>query len=245
MSAITNNYIGYKALISYLSERKNWSYCGFLNLNQDTIIASLISLTNNSSLSLAKWQSFDAAWYNRFLDEAKELLEPNTFATLKKKTITEHLQHKRNLQTFWQEIIKECIINKEKKEIGNQGNVKKNLVPTITTVTFFQNQDKELVPTITAITSFPKESSKDQQEENLTNTITTITSLSKETIDQNLIPTVISFPKETIKVSIKNLSKTSQSNFPKKNIKLINFCYDILHKLENNSYAHLFYKYNE
>ena len=73
------------ALISYLSERKNWSYCGFLNLNQDTIIASLISLTNNSSLSLAKWQSFDAAWYNRFLDEAKELLEPNTFATLKKK----------------------------------------------------------------------------------------------------------------------------------------------------------------
>ncbi|GES80082.1 hypothetical protein GLOIN_2v1781418 [Rhizophagus clarus] len=162
MSAITNNYIGYEALISYLSERKNWSYCGFLNLNQDTIIASLISLTNNSSLSLANWQSFDAAWYNRFLDEAKELLEPNTFATLKKKTITEHLQRKWNLQTFWQEIIKECIINKEKKEKGNQDIEKKNLVPTITTVTSFQNQDKELVPTITAITSFSKESSKDQ-----------------------------------------------------------------------------------
>ncbi|GBB86915.1 hypothetical protein RclHR1_13370001, partial [Rhizophagus clarus] len=76
-------------------------------------------------------------------------------------------------------------------------------------------------------------------------TITTVTSLSKATVDQNLMPAVISFPKEIVKASIKNPSKTSQPNFPKKNIKLINFCYDILHKLENNSYAHLFYKYNE
>ncbi|GET00436.1 bromodomain-containing protein [Rhizophagus clarus] len=59
------------------------------------------------------------------------------------------------------------------------------------------------------------------------------------------MPAVISFPKEIVKASIKNPSKTSQPNFPKKNIKLINFRYDILHKLENNSYAHLFYKYNE
>ncbi|GET03190.1 hypothetical protein GLOIN_2v1781474 [Rhizophagus clarus] len=201
MSATIKNYIGYEALNSYLlSERKNWSYCGFLNLNQDIIISSLISLTNDSPLTLDMWENFDTV-------------------------IAEHLQHKRNLQTFWQGIIK-----KYKKE--NQEN---NLASAVT-----ENPKEQ--HTITTVTSLPKETPIDQP------TVTSITSLSKETIDQNLIPTVISvtsFPKETVKTSVKNLPKTSQQNFSKKNIKFINFCYDILHKLEDNPHAHLFYKYNE
>ncbi|GBB83417.1 hypothetical protein RclHR1_10140002 [Rhizophagus clarus] len=137
--------------------------------------------------------------------------------------IAEHLQHKRNLQTFWQEIIKEY-----KKE--NQENSLPKETP------------KER-HTITAVKSLSKETSKDHP------TVTVNSSLLKETIDdQILIPTVISvtsFPKETIKTSVKNLPETLQQNFSKKNNKLINFCYDILHKLEDNPYAHLFYKYNE
>ncbi|GBC02385.1 hypothetical protein RclHR1_00460023 [Rhizophagus clarus] len=82
------------------------------------------------------------------------------------------------------------------------------------------------------VTSFSKKTSKDQSA-----MITTVTSLSKEIIEQNL--TVASLPKKTVKTSVENFSNTLQSN------KLINFCYDIFHKLENNPYAHLFYKYNE
>ncbi|GES74628.1 hypothetical protein GLOIN_2v1781474 [Rhizophagus clarus] len=140
MNVTTKNYIGYEALVYYLkSERKNWSYHGFLKLNRDTIVASLISLTNNSSITLSKWQSLDTAWFNHFLDNAKELLEPKTYKDL----------------------------------------------PVDTTITF------------------------------------------------------LSSSKETVNASVENLTKTLQSN------KLINFCYDIFHKLENSSYAQLFYKYNE
>ncbi|GES81844.1 bromodomain-containing protein [Rhizophagus clarus] len=82
------------------------------------------------------------------------------------------------------------------------------------------------------VTSFPKKTSKDQSA-----MITIVTSLSKEIIEQNL--TIASLPKKTVKTSVENFSNTLQSN------KLINFCYDIFHKLENNPYAYLFYKYNE
>ncbi|GES81763.1 bromodomain-containing protein [Rhizophagus clarus] len=191
MSAITKNYIGYEALVSYLRERKNWSYFGFLNLNQDTIVASLVSLADNegSSLTLNKWQIFDIIWYNHFLDEAKKLSEPNTFNIIKKKIIAKHLQRKRNLQTLWKGIIKEYKRENQKEEKTNQGNEKSN-----------QDKDLEkenLIPTITTVTSFSRETSKDPQEE--CNQFA-VTSLSKETVDQSLMPaaiTVPSFPKET------------------------------------------------
>ncbi|GES92239.1 hypothetical protein GLOIN_2v1781474 [Rhizophagus clarus] len=157
----TENYIGYEDLISYLTnESKNLSYRSFLNFNRDTIIASLTSLTSSSS-TLAKWQNFNITWYNRFLSAAKELLEPNAFIELKKKVNIECLQRKKNLQTFWQEIIKE--------------HEKENIVTTI--------------------------SEK--------------------------------------KVQIKDISK---SDLSKENIKLINYCYDILYELEDKPYAYLFYK---
>jgi hypothetical protein len=73
------------ALVTYLSESKNLSYRRFLKLNQDTIIASLISLTSSNSLTSDKWENFDTAWYKRFLEEAKRLLDSDTFIELKKK----------------------------------------------------------------------------------------------------------------------------------------------------------------
>ncbi|GES74636.1 hypothetical protein GLOIN_2v1480379 [Rhizophagus clarus] len=207
MSATTN---GYEALIYYLkSERKNWSYYGFLKLNQDTIIASLVSLINNSSITLSKWQSIDAAWFNRFLNKAKELLEPSTFDIVKKKVVSEHIERKKNLQIFWYGIIKEY--RKENQRIIKE---KEN------------EKEKE----------YEKETSSIETYKDIP-VATTITFLSKEILDQNL--TVTPFPKETVNASVENVSKTLQSN------KLINFCYDIFHKLENSSYAQLFYKYNE
>ncbi|GES81833.1 hypothetical protein GLOIN_2v1781474 [Rhizophagus clarus] len=232
MSATTNNYIGYKALVSYLSEQRNWSYRGFLDYSQDTIVNSLIS---DSSLTLAKWQSIDAAWYNRFFDNAKELLEPNTFITI----ITEHLQRKKELQIFWQKVIKECEEKNQKCKKNQETTTKEYENKNQEIIKKHKKKEKEnqveeyekenLMP---VVTSFPKKTSKDQSA-----MITTVTSLSKEIIEQNL--TVASLPKKTVKTSVENFSNTLQSN------KLINFCYDIFHKLENNPYAYLFYKYNE
>jgi hypothetical protein len=48
-----------------------------------------------------------------------------------------------------------------------------------------------------------------------------------------------------LKVPDKILSEVSQLDLPIKNNKLINFCYDIFHELENETYANLFYKYVE
>ncbi|CAB4487380.1 unnamed protein product [Rhizophagus irregularis] len=102
----TEDYIGHEALVSYLNEPGNKSYRRFLNLNQDIIIASLTQLTH-SSLTLTKWQIFDITWHKRFLCKAKELLEPNRFIAVKKKVNTEYSQRKKDLQIFWQEVIKE------------------------------------------------------------------------------------------------------------------------------------------
>lgn len=66
------NYIGYEALVYYLNESKNLSYHGFLTLNQNIIIASLTQLTTNSSLTSAKWQSFNITWIKHFLYKAKD-----------------------------------------------------------------------------------------------------------------------------------------------------------------------------
>jgi hypothetical protein len=85
------------------------------------------------------------------------------------------------LQTFWQEIIKEC--------------QKENLVPAIT--------PKELSQSNAAITSTVPSSS-------------------------------------TLRVLTKDFSELQQNDSKKKSISSL--CCDILHELENKSYAHLFYK---
>lgn len=53
MNTTTENYIGHEELVTYLNESRNLSYCRFLSLNHDTIIASI------SSLTMTKWQSID------------------------------------------------------------------------------------------------------------------------------------------------------------------------------------------
>ncbi|UZO22890.1 uncharacterized protein OCT59_015239 [Rhizophagus irregularis] len=83
MNTTTENYIGHEELVTYLT-----------------------SLAPISSLTMTKWQSIDITWYTHFLDEAKRLLDPNDFITIKDKVSTEHLRYTKKLQTFWQGIIK-------------------------------------------------------------------------------------------------------------------------------------------
>ncbi|CAG8722120.1 10639_t:CDS:2, partial [Rhizophagus irregularis] len=134
----SKNYPGQNVLISYLKERGNKSsYHGFLDLHHDIIVTSTFS---------ENWKDLDNSWATHFMEEAEKLN-------------LEALKEKRNLQIFWQEVIKEYY-------------EKENLVPSIT---------------------------------------------SKVT-------------------STKDFSETSQQ----KNSELINFCYDILHELENKSCAYPF-----
>ncbi|GES74643.1 hypothetical protein GLOIN_2v1817937 [Rhizophagus clarus] len=122
---------------------------------------SLISLTNNSSIILSKWQSLDTAWFNRFLDNAKELLEPSTFETVKKKVVTEYIERKKKLQTFWQGIIKEyrkdnqgIIKEKENKEYESSSIETSKDQPAVTTVTFLS---KKILDQNLTVAPFPKE----------------------------------------------------------------------------------------
>ena len=77
MTTIPEPYIGYNALISYLTERSNKSYLNFL-LISDTIIAS------SSAYNLTSWSALDELWYTRFLKEARTI-DPNNFLMLKEK----------------------------------------------------------------------------------------------------------------------------------------------------------------
>ncbi|CAB4385475.1 unnamed protein product [Rhizophagus irregularis] len=171
---ITENYIGYDALVSYLIESKNQTYYyRFLSLNQDIIISSLNSLTNSSlALDLDKWQNFDVTWYNRFLNVAKNLFEPDIFVAVKDKT-------------------------------SKDSSLSKTLQP-----------DLQII--------------KEYEKENLV-----------------LAETDVLLSKKTVKIPVENHSETLQSVLPNKKFQFTAFCYDILHALENKSYANLFYKYIE
>ncbi|UZO13414.1 uncharacterized protein OCT59_004913 [Rhizophagus irregularis] len=225
---ITENYIGYDALVSYLIESKNQTYYRFLNLNRDIIISSLNSLTN-FSLTLDKWQNFDITWYKRYLYEAKKLFEPDIFVAIKDKIKTEHSQHIKELQIFWQEIIKDFDISeisqsnlpKKKQKVIKKCD-KKNL-----TLTELSQPD----------TSLPKK----------TETLQPDLQVVKEYEKENLVLAQpdVSLSKKIVKIPVENYSETLQSVLPKKKFQFTDFCYDILHELENKSYANLFYKYIE
>ncbi|CAB5144683.1 unnamed protein product [Rhizophagus irregularis] len=153
----SESYPGQNALISYIKERNNRvSYRAFLNSHRDIIVTSIAtSIATSTSDNL---NEYDNLWKARFLHEGKDI------ANLKDKVKLERLQRKKDLQEYWQEIIKEC--------------EKENLIPAITATT----PDKDL-------------------------------------------------------------SKFSHKKT--KNIKLTNFCYDILYELETKSNTHPFYKYDE
>ncbi|GBC08890.1 hypothetical protein RclHR1_08470001 [Rhizophagus clarus] len=242
------NYIGYEALISYLTESKNWSYRGFLNLNQDVIIASTSSLTS-SPLTLAKWQNFNVTWYIRFLNIAKELLEPNTFAIVN----TEYSQRKKDLQAFWQEVIKECkkkniVTTIPEKTIAIDKCEKENIVSTIPkdTVIIEECEKKNISITTPEEIIIPEETVIEKCEEK---NIMITTAIDEECEKENIMITIpeeiavideeFQVPEKTIQALVKDLF---QQDLPAKNTELIKYCYDILHELENKSYAHPFYK---
>ncbi|GBC18247.2 hypothetical protein GLOIN_2v1781418 [Rhizophagus irregularis DAOM 181602=DAOM 197198] len=158
MSTATENYIGYEALISYIIESKNWSYYGFLSHNRDTIIASLAQLTSSTFTSAR--HSFDVAWSNRFLDEAEELLDSNTFAELKKKFIAERSRYAKKMQIFWQGVVKEY--DKENAKECDKENTKEcdkeNDIASLTkkTVETPTNLSKTLQPDVQSEILLPK-----------------------------------------------------------------------------------------
>ncbi|CAB4494519.1 unnamed protein product [Rhizophagus irregularis] len=284
---ITENYIGYDALVSYLIESKNHlTYRGFLNLNQDIIIISSLNSLTNSSLTLDKWQNFDITWYKRFLNAAKNLFEPDIFDALKDKIKAEHLQRIKELQIFWQEIIKEfnkkkknlvetsqSDLPKKKQEVINECD-KKNLIlakisqpdtllskkigkdsiknlsellqPDLQIIKEYEKENLLLAKISQPDTSLSKKTGKDSIK-NLSELLQPDLQVIKEYEKENLLLAENSQPdvlltKKTVKIPVKNLSETSQSVLPNQ---FTDFCYDILHELENKSYANLFYKYVE
>ncbi|CAB4473900.1 unnamed protein product [Rhizophagus irregularis] len=117
---------------------------------------------------------------------------------------TEHSQRIKELQIFWQEIIKDFDIS----EIS-QSNLPKK-----------KKETETLQPDLQVIEEYEKE--------NLV-----------------LAQPDVSLSKKTVKIPVENYSETLQSVLPKKKFQFTDFCYDILHELENKSYANLFYKYIE
>ncbi|CAB5182313.1 unnamed protein product [Rhizophagus irregularis] len=253
---ITENYIGYDALVSYLIESKNQTYYyRFLSLNRDIIISSLNSLTNSSLvLDLDKWQNFDVTWYNRFLNVAKNLFEPDIFVAVKDKIKTEHLQRIKELQIFWQEIIKEFDISetlqldltKKKQEV-----IKKNLILTEisqpdTSLPKKQTSKDILTEISQPYTSLPKkQTSKDSS---LSKTLQPDLQIIKEYEKENLVlaETDVLLSKKTVKIPVENHSETLQSVLPKKKFQFTDFYYKnpmdlftINLKLKNNQYTSL------
>ncbi|CAG8722891.1 16664_t:CDS:2 [Rhizophagus irregularis] len=225
MSIVTENYIGYDALVSYLSESKNLSYCRFLSLNRNTIIASLTQITS-SSLTPTKWQSFNIAWNNRFLVKAKELLDTNTFVELKKKVRLLLFCKVWVTPNTRREVIKEC-----DKEFEKENQV---LAETPQLDLSKNNQEYEKENLLPTETSLIKECDKEYEEIQVLVETSQLNAVKVTVTEASLLP------KRIVKISAKNHSEVDLS---KKNVELINFCYDILHELENETNANLFYKY--
>jgi hypothetical protein len=76
---IREAYAGYDELVSYLRDYRNKSFRGFLFCCREIIVESAFFV------EVASWQDLDNNWYDHFLTEANELLEQETFVTLKKK----------------------------------------------------------------------------------------------------------------------------------------------------------------
>ncbi|CAB4399139.1 unnamed protein product [Rhizophagus irregularis] len=128
----------------------------------------------------------------------------------------EYSQRKKDLK-IWQEIIKEY--DKKSHKIIKEYE-KENTFTTITPLSKKLNKFSETL----------------QSKENNFNTV--------KSLSKTLQPDISLLSKKTSKSSVKNLSETPQLDLYKNNTTFINnFCYDIFHELENESYANLFYKY--
>ncbi|CAB5367016.1 unnamed protein product [Rhizophagus irregularis] len=96
-----NTHHGQDTLISYLKKHSNKSYRRFLYINYDVIIASV---TSN-----LKWNNLDNAWAGNYIREAEKIFvdHQQVVETLKEKLNIERLKYKKELQAYWQGVIKE------------------------------------------------------------------------------------------------------------------------------------------
>ncbi|CAG8623587.1 5625_t:CDS:10 [Gigaspora rosea] len=85
---------GHFALLTYLTERENWSYYEFLTTYRDVVISS--------PPFSEEWNGLDGAWTHRFLRKAKEF-KPNDHENLKNKVDSE--RSNKGLQAYWEEVI--------------------------------------------------------------------------------------------------------------------------------------------
>ncbi|CAB5353484.1 unnamed protein product [Rhizophagus irregularis] len=93
-------YPGQDTLISYLKKQSNKSYHGFLKLHHDIIM--------NSLTSDLKWYNLDNAWASNYIREAEKIfVDQQVIETLKKRINIERLEYKKELQAYWQRVIKE------------------------------------------------------------------------------------------------------------------------------------------
>ncbi|GBC04875.1 hypothetical protein RclHR1_05910008 [Rhizophagus clarus] len=216
-----------------------------------TTTESYFGYEANSPLTLIKWQSLNITWHKRFLIEAKEILEPNSFVELNKKVClflfckvrvtpdtprshlvdTEYSRYPNKLQTFWEGVIKEY--------------EKENLESAVTTVTSLPDQTQNV-----HVKNYSKTLQPSLFKENLESVITYSNQTQNICVKDHSKTSQPDFLKENLKPTITTitscLNQPFQPDFSKKNIKLLNnFCYDIIYELENISYAHSFFEYVE
>ncbi|GES79176.1 hypothetical protein GLOIN_2v1781474 [Rhizophagus clarus] len=196
-----------------------------------TTTESYFGYEANSPLTLIKWQSLNITWHKRFLIEAKEILEPNSFVELNKKVDTEYSRYPNKLQTFWEGVIKEY--------------EKENLESAVTTVTSLPDQTQNV-----HVKNYSKTLQPSLFKENLESVITYSNQTQNICVKDHSKTSQPDFLKENLKPTITTitscLNQPFQPDFSKKNIKLLNnFCYDIIYELENISYAHSFFEYVE
>ncbi|GBC25480.2 bromodomain-containing protein [Rhizophagus irregularis DAOM 181602=DAOM 197198] len=185
---ITENYIGYDALVSYLIE---------VSYSIESIESNNYIYYEFLTLDLNEWQNFNFTWYNRFLKAAKNLFEPDIFIAVKKKIQEEHFC---NLK-----VIKEC---DKKNLILAEIFQPDTLLSKKTSKDFIKNLSETLQPDLQVI--------KEYKKENLVFT---------ETSQPDVLQPDVLLSKKTVKIPIEN------------HFEFTDFCYDILHELENKSYA--------
>ncbi|GBB98985.1 hypothetical protein RclHR1_03390001 [Rhizophagus clarus] len=100
MSTTFEKYPGQDILISYLKKQSNRSYYGFLNLHRDVIIDSL-------TLDLY-YDDLNNAWISNYIREVENTFSDQEIVkALKNKINLECSNYKKELQIYWQKIIKE------------------------------------------------------------------------------------------------------------------------------------------
>ncbi|CAG8533972.1 17591_t:CDS:2 [Rhizophagus irregularis] len=220
MNTTTENYIGHEELVTYLT-----------------------SLAPISSLTMTKWQSIDITWYTHFLDEAKRLLDPNDFITIKDKenllVPAETSQSNESLLPKFSETSQLTLISAETLQPDESLLSKKSFLPKVpetSQLTLTLQPDESLLP---------KKTVKVPNTETLQSDASLLSKMiiNKIPLSESSQLNTPSLSNRQLKVPDKILSEVTQLDLPIKNNKLINFCYDIFHELENETYANLFYKY--